>query len=54
MKAAKKLKLKLAKIYSMVNDSVKLIDRNISSFNAPGLRAAFLNGFIILILIRFH
>ena len=44
MKAAKKLELKLAKIYSMVNDNVKLIDRNISSFNAPGLRAAFLDG----------
>ena len=44
MKAAKKIELKLAKVYSTVNDSVKLINKNISSFNAPGLKAAFLDG----------
>ena len=44
MKAAKKLELKLAKVYSTVNDSVKLINKNMSGFNAPGLKAAFLDG----------
>ena len=44
MKAAKKLELKLGKVYSVVNDSVKLINKSMSSFNAPGLRAAFLDG----------
>jgi hypothetical protein len=44
MKAAKKLEFKLGKVYSTVNDSVKLIIKNISDFNAPGLKAAFLDG----------
>ena len=44
MKAAKKIELKLAKVYSTVNDSVKLINKNMSGFNAPGLKAAFLDG----------
>jgi hypothetical protein len=44
MKAAKKLEYELGKTYSVINDNLKLIDKNLSSFNAPGLKAAFLDG----------
>ena len=44
IKEAEKIKNNLYSVYDLVENSVNLIDKKLSSFMAPSLKDAFLNG----------